>query len=181
MEPVEVGRRAVAVLIDSILLFVAGYIIALATGGTTLHGFNIQGGPAFLWFSIALAYYVIMEALSGATLGKRAMGLKMVKEGGGAPDWQASIVRNVMRIADGLFFYLVAAIAVWVSKGKQRLGDMAAPNYKIDSVVLKAGRLANRVEFSLCKPNAGWPEGDYRVALFIDDKPAGDVKFRVGP
>ncbi len=267
MEAVGVGRRAVAILIDMVLLFVVGYVIALATGATTAAGFSLQGGPAFLWFGIALAYYVVMEALSGATLGKRAMGLKVVKEGGEPLDWQASIVRNILRIIDGLFFYLVGAIAVWVSKRRQRLGDMAAhtlvvkarafiplvialalgglqhpdavaasprladmvlseakdgkaastfkpqtakiflraklvdvasgstvksewiavktkvapPNYKIDGVVLKVGPLANRVDFSLSKPNAGWPEGDYRIALFIDDKPAGDVGFKVAP
>jgi uncharacterized RDD family membrane protein YckC len=41
-------------------------------------------------------------------------------------DWQASIIRNLLRIVDGFFFYLVGAIVVWVSKGRQRLGDMAA-------------------------------------------------------
>jgi uncharacterized RDD family membrane protein YckC len=55
-----------------------------------------------------------------------AMSLKVVKQDGSALDWQASIVRNVLRIIDGIFFYLVGAIVVWVSKGKQRLGDMAA-------------------------------------------------------
>ncbi len=134
MEAVGVGRRAVAILIDMVLLFVAGYVIALATGATTPTGFNLQGGPAFLWFGVALAYYVVMEATSGATLGKRAMGLKVVKEGGEPLDWQASLVRNILRIVDGLFFYLVGAIAVWVSKKRQRLGDMAA-----HTLVVKTG------------------------------------------
>ena len=126
MEAVGVGRRAVAIIIDSVLLFIVGYIIALATGQTTGDGFNVRGGPAFLWLGIGLAYYIVMEATSGATLGKRAMGLKVVKQSGEPMDWQASIVRNIMRIIDGFFFYLVGAIAVWVSKNKQRLGDMAA-------------------------------------------------------
>jgi uncharacterized RDD family membrane protein YckC len=55
-----------------------------------------------------------------------AMKLKVVKQDGTGLDWQAAIVRNVMRIIDGFCLYLVAAIAVWVSKSKQRLGDMAA-------------------------------------------------------
>ncbi len=126
MEAVGVGRRAVAIIIDSVLLFIVGYIIALATGQTSGDGFNVHGGPAFLWLGIGLAYYIVMEATSGATLGKRAMGLKVVKQSGEPIDWQASIVRNIMRIIDGFCFYLVGAIAVWVSKSKQRLGDMAA-------------------------------------------------------
>ena len=75
---------------------------------------------------MALAYYVVMEKTSGATLGKMAMKLKVVRQDGSAIDWQASVVRNLLRLIDGFFFYLVGAIVVWVSKSKQRLGDMAA-------------------------------------------------------
>jgi uncharacterized RDD family membrane protein YckC len=126
MEAVGVGRRAVAIIIDAVLLFIVGYLIALATGGTTGEGYTLNGGPAFVFFAIAIAYYIVMEKMWGATLGKKAMGLKVVKEDGAPLDWQASIVRNIMRIIDGFCLYLVGAIAVWVSKKKQRLGDMAA-------------------------------------------------------
>jgi uncharacterized RDD family membrane protein YckC len=126
MEPIGVGRRAVAIIIDSILLMIVFWVIALMTGGTTPEGFSLTGAPALLSFLIGFAYFVVMEKTSGATLGKRAMGLKVVKEGGEPLDWQASIIRNILRIVDGFFFYLVGAIVVWVSKKKQRLGDMAA-------------------------------------------------------
>ena len=134
MEPVGVGRRAVAVIIDSILLGIVGYMVASVTGGTTTDGFAVSGAPAFAVFFIAMAYYVVMEKTSGATLGKMAMKLKVVKQDGAALDWQAAIVRNVLRIVDGFFFYLVGAIVVWVSKSKQRLGDMAA-----HTIVVRAG------------------------------------------
>ena len=126
MEPVGVGRRAVAIIIDTILLGIVGYLIASVTGGTTEMGFNLTGGPGLLFFLVVIGYYVVMEKTSGATLGKMAMKLKVVKQDGTALDWQASIVRNVLRIIDGFFFYLVGAIVVWISKSKQRLGDMAA-------------------------------------------------------
>ena len=127
MEPVGVGLRAVAVIIDTILLFVVAYVIALGTGGVTGTGFQLTGGPMFLWLAIALAYYIVLEGRFGATLGKRAIGLKVVKaEGGGPIDWQASIVRNLLRLVDGIFFYLVGAIIVWTSNKKQRLGDKVA-------------------------------------------------------
>jgi uncharacterized RDD family membrane protein YckC len=126
MEPIGVGRRAVAIIIDSILLGIVFWAIAFMTGGTTASGFSLTGAPALLSLLIGLAYFVVMEKTSGATLGKRAMGLKVVKEGGEPLDWQASIIRNILRIIDGFFFYLVGAIVVWVSKKKQRLGDMAA-------------------------------------------------------
>lgn len=67
-----------------------------------------------------------METLYGGTVGKLALGLKVVKEDGSALDWQTSAVRTVLRIVDGLFVYLVAAILVWTSPTNQRLGDKVA-------------------------------------------------------
>jgi len=127
MEYVGVGLRAVATIIDAILLFIIGYAIALLTGGTTGTGFELQGVPMFIWLAIGIGYYVVLEARFGATLGKRILGLKVVRlEGGGPIDWQASIVRNLLRLVDGFFFYLVGAIVVWTSAKKQRLGDKVA-------------------------------------------------------
>ncbi len=126
MEAVGVGRRAVAIIIDMILLGIIGWIIASFTGGTTREGFEITGAPAFLLFLIAMVYYVVMEVQWGGTLGKMALGLKVVNESGERIDWKASIIRNVLRIIDGFFFYLVGAIIVWTSKKRQRLGDIVA-------------------------------------------------------
>jgi uncharacterized RDD family membrane protein YckC len=74
-----------------------------------------------------------MEATTGQTLGKMAMKLKVVKKDGAKIDWQASIIRNLLRIIDGFFFYLLGAIVIWVSKSKQRLGDMAANTIVVSS------------------------------------------------
>lgn len=126
MQGVGVGRRAVAIIIDMIVLGIVGWVIGMGMGGATSTGFNLAGAPALIWFLIALAYYVVMEVQMGGTLGKLALGLKVVKEGGEKVDWQASIIRNILRIIDGFFFYLVGAIVVWTSKKKQRLGDMVA-------------------------------------------------------
>lgn len=133
MEPVGVFRRAIAVIIDGILLMIVGYALAQVLGGASATGFNLQGGPAFIFFGIALAYYIVMEAITGQTLGKMAMKLKVVKKDGAKIDWQASIIRNLLRIIDGFFFYLVGAIVVWLSKSKQRLGDMAANTIVVSS------------------------------------------------
>ena len=126
MEAVGVGRRAVAIIIDIIVLGIIGWIIALATGQSSPEGFNLVGGPAFLWFFIGIAYYVVMEVTNGGTIGKLALGLRVVKEDGSKLDWGASLIRNILRVVDGFFFYLVGAIIVWTSKKKQRLGDMVA-------------------------------------------------------
>jgi uncharacterized RDD family membrane protein YckC len=134
MDYAGVGLRAVAVIIDTILLAFVGYLIALATGGTTAAGFELEGGPAFLWLAIGIGYYIVLEAQGGATFGKRILGLRVVRlEGGGPIGWQASVTRNLLRLVDGFFFYLVGAIIVWTSDKKQRLGDKVA-----ETVVIRA-------------------------------------------
>ncbi|MSQ73931.1 MAG: RDD family protein [Betaproteobacteria bacterium] len=122
----SVGLRAVATIIGGVLLGLVGYLIAMATGGTTDKGFALSGGPFFLWSIICLGYYIMLEALTGATLGKRLLELEVLKLDGTPIDWLASSVRNVLRIVDGLFFYLVGAIVIWTSVKKQRLGDRVA-------------------------------------------------------
>jgi uncharacterized RDD family membrane protein YckC len=134
MEFVGVGKRAGAIIIDAMVLFVVGYTMAMVTGETTTAGFNLQGGSAFVFFGIALAYYVVLEATLGGTPGKKALGIRVVKLDGTPLDWQASIVRNLLRFADGFFFYLVGAICVWTSTKKQRIGDMVA-----GTVVVRSG------------------------------------------
>ena len=137
MEYVGVGLRAVATIIDTVLLMVVGYVVAMFSGGTTAAGFQLQGAPFLLWLVFAIAYYIIMEAQFGATIGKRLIGLRVVKLDAGARiDWQAAIVRNVLRLVDGLFFYLIGAILVWASAKRQRLGDRVAGTVVIR--VLKA-------------------------------------------
>ena len=126
MKYVGVGMRAVATIIDVIVLWILGYLIAIVTGQTSEGGFNLQGGPAFLWFALSFLYYVVLEAQLGGTLGKLLLGLRVVKADGSRIDYQASLIRNVLRIIDALFFYLVGAIVVWRSATKQRIGDKAA-------------------------------------------------------
>ena len=126
MDRVGVGLRAVATLIDLVLLGVVAYVLAALTGQTTDEGFMLQGAPAFGFFLIAIGYYTVMEAQFGWTVGKLLTGLRVVQVDGTRLDWKASIIRNVLRVIDGLFFYLVAAIAVWIGDGKQRIGDRVA-------------------------------------------------------
>lgn len=119
LEYVSVGPRFLAILIDSL-------IIGAVTGFLSFpfrYAPGAWGGSVGL---ISILYYIVMEATQGATLGKMALGLRVVKVDGSPISWQESLIRNVLRIVDGLFFYLVGAILVWNSPLRQRLGDRAA-------------------------------------------------------
>lgn len=126
------GRRFVAIVVDVIVLFVIGYLIAIPSGMTTGAGFDLSGGPAFLWFLVSFAYYIVLEGQYGQTLGKMAVGIRVVTETGDAITYRASLIRNVLRIVDGLFVYLVGAIFIYLSDTQQRLGDRVA-----DTVVVR--------------------------------------------
>lgn len=128
---VGVGRRFVAVLVDSILLgIVFGVIGALfgqfqASGGSV--SVSLTGVPAVLTFVIFFLYFIVLEAALGATLGKLLLGIRVVNVDGSRISWGASILRNILRIIDALpFAYILGAILIWTSQRKQRLGDRAA-------------------------------------------------------
>lgn len=125
LQYVGVGRRFLAILIDTILLgIIEGIFIFLfgfAVGSTQATGLGSLVG-----FIIAVAYFFGLEAIQGATLGKRILGIRVVKTDGSPIGWSESIIRNLLRIVDGLFGYLVGAILVWTSPQRQRLGDRLA-------------------------------------------------------
>lgn len=70
-----------------------------------------------------------MEAMQGATVGKMALGIRVIKLDGSPMSWGESIVRNLWRIVDHLPYAipcLLGALLIWTSPTKQRLGDRVA-------------------------------------------------------
>jgi len=57
--------------------------------------------------------------------------------------------------------------------------DVAPANYKIDTSHVVAESGIDELEFTLSRPNAGWPTGDYRVDVSIGGEPATSVRFKV--
>ena len=76
-------------------------------------------------------YFVVLEAFGG-TLGKRILGMRIVKQDGSKPGFGAALVRNLLRVVDALpFAYLLGILMVAKSATKQRLGDRAAKTYVV--------------------------------------------------
>ena len=124
MQYVSVGPRFLALLIDAVIV---GAVIGILDGiGAATQSSAIIAIFGLIGAVAAILYYFGMEATRGATIGKMALGLRVVKEDGSPIGWSESIIRNLLRIVDGLFVYLVGAILIWSSAKRQRLGDMAA-------------------------------------------------------
>jgi uncharacterized RDD family membrane protein YckC len=79
-------------------------------------------------FLILFGYFVLFETIwNGQTPGKRAFGLRVVREGGYPINFFASATRNLIRIADFLpVAYAAGALSVFFHRQYKRLGDLAA-------------------------------------------------------
>jgi hypothetical protein len=84
----------------------------------------IVGGPLLL---ICL-YFTLFEMLwSGQTPGKRATGLRVMRDDGTPIGTLDSLIRNVVRVVDFLpYFYFLGAVVAFAQKESKRLGDLAA-------------------------------------------------------
>lgn len=124
---VGLGLRFVALIIDGIIFGLLGYLIGAVTGGTSGAGFELEGGPAFLYYLLSFLYYILMEAFMGGTVGKLALGMRVELEDGSPITIGASIIRNLLRFVDFLpFAYILGMIMISTSPLKQRLGDRVA-------------------------------------------------------
>ena len=132
MNPANLGIRILAGIVDTIILVLIFYVIAVLTGQTTEGGFELTGGPALLAFAVYFLYFIVLEAARGATIGKMLLGLKVVRADGHAIAWRESIIRNLLRLVDGFLLYLVGLILILTSSKRQRLGDHIA-----DTMVVK--------------------------------------------
>jgi uncharacterized RDD family membrane protein YckC len=133
------GSRFLAVVVDGIaqMVMVIAVLIAFAYSGSALeralpHAANVSAwmfaALVLVMFVILIGWFIVFEIWwSGRTPGKRALGLRVVRDGGFPLDAGAAIVRNLVRLVElGLGFYTISAISALLSKENKRLGDFAA-------------------------------------------------------
>jgi uncharacterized RDD family membrane protein YckC len=142
------GSRAIAGTVDLVLkalLLVCLLVLFFAVLG--LNGAIVVVPVVALGM---LLYDVGFEVLGGGrTPGKRMSGLRVVRSSGRPVDLTASVIRNAMRLVDGLVLsYLPTIVSILVTKRNQRLGDLAADTVvirdrrEIDAVVHRASPVA---------------------------------------
>jgi uncharacterized RDD family membrane protein YckC len=148
-----VGRRAVAFIIDVIIISVidavSWYVLtkdvgagSCIGGGITINGHCrgfTDGGNRSIWllieFLAGVGIFWIMQGLTGKTPGKAAMGIQVVNAEGKPPGVGRAIVRSILYIVDGFPIYilpLVGFIVAMVSERNQRVGDMVANTFVVD-------------------------------------------------
>jgi uncharacterized RDD family membrane protein YckC len=146
--PQSVIPRGLAYLIDTFVVAVLTAIL-MAAGvikGGGLDSFSpdavremLQSNSGFVVYLILFAYFLICEGLTGRTLGKVALGLRVVRLTDGGPcGWSRSIVRNLMRPLDLLFLGLPGALVVLATPGRQRLGDLLGGTLVVRQITVPA-------------------------------------------
>jgi uncharacterized RDD family membrane protein YckC len=126
MEYASIAWRAWALILDTVILMIIGYFVAADVGTATGAGYELNLVWVVVTFLIWFAYYVVMETTFGGTIGKLLVGLHVVKTQGCRITLREALIRNAMRIVDGLLFYAVGAVSIWSSPLHQRLGDRLA-------------------------------------------------------
>ena len=127
------GSRFVALLLDAGLQFLVlsvliGIILRVAyyleTPRTAFFVVVLVSFSALL----SIAYFVVLEtAWRGQSVGKRLMGLRVIRANGGSIGFTEAALRNLLRLIDWLpGFYMVGALFIFFSQHYQRLGDFAA-------------------------------------------------------
>lgn len=133
--PVRAFAFAIDYLICAGILIGAIIVIGLLGIGTQAEG--ILGVYLLLWFLVRWFYHLPFEiGKRGATPGKRAMKIRVVRDTGTPVGAGQSVVRNLLRFVDEMpaFIatvplvptYLLGAISMVCGKRFQRLGDLAA-------------------------------------------------------
>lgn len=129
--------------------------LALAFALMVVMSFAMIAFPGFasalaivIWFLIDWGYAIFFESVwSGQTLGKRAMGLRVIQESGVRIGFLHAVLRNLARPIDRLpFLYAVGGTAALFSQSQQRLGDMLA-----GTIVVRDRRL--KIPSSIARPD----------------------------
>lgn len=121
------SRRVVAAILDVfIILFILGFFMSIGM-------LSFKASPfffvvfTFIGIFITFFYAFLMEGFMGQTLGKKLMGIVVVKENGSPCDYLSSFTRNLLRIVDWLpYYYLLGLIVILLSPNSQRIGDYIA-------------------------------------------------------
>lgn len=127
------GIRFVSLLIDTVILSILFAILGAIFGINNMENEMVPWYWGLIYFIIYIGYYTYLEGTRGQTVGKMITRIKVVREDGGRIDMGQAFTRNILRIIDGFFAYIIGAILIWRSDKQQRLGDSIAK-----TVVVKA-------------------------------------------
>ena len=140
-----IGRRVAGLILDQLIVAVPAAIVIVAIGFTPSDAVTSRSLLTFniCLTSAAFVYQTLMIALLGRTVGKLALGTRVVRlVDGGRPDWWEAAIRALLPLAlgaiprIGVFLgIMVYSIALW-NPLRQGLHDKAAGTLVVRHTVL---------------------------------------------
>lgn len=131
-----VRTRFAALAVDFILLSAVFFPVTRIVKGTWLmtasdhrwvSGWFVTDPLCLIYLFVIFAYFVLMEALAGDTVGKRLLGLRIIGVDSERVGLGKAFVRNVLRVVDSLpVLSILGIVLVTGSAEKARFGDRVA-------------------------------------------------------
>ena len=138
-------ERVFAFIIDTILVGVVALLLlfsGLIFGSffsTMRRGVGAPNLTIMIFVGIIIAgftlfYAFLLEGYWGQTIGKKVVGIVVVKEDGSKCTYEASIIRNLLRIVDSFpQLYVIGFISIAMSDKSQRVGDRLANTVVVET------------------------------------------------
>lgn len=130
LRPASLFVRAGAYMVDLLirLLWLTVSMIAISMLGVLFGSDWLIGVFLLNLFVTMWLYPVLFEVLwRGQTPGKRMFKLQVVSDNGAPVGWSISLLRNLLRLADGLpFLYALGMTSVLLHPHNKRIGDVLA-------------------------------------------------------
>ena len=126
-------------------------------------------------FATTWLYPVLFEVFNhGRTPGKMAAKIRVLHDNGSPIGWSASMLRNLLRVFDGLpFAYAIGMVSMLLSPKGQRIGDVFAGTIVVDEhTERQIGRLAYLEHIpSVTPPVMLTREEQYSIVSFTERHP----------
>lgn len=128
-----IGSRSAAAFIDMLVqglvvlvLLIAVYLIMRYSGDFWANHYGWIIGISLIIFTLVMyAYFIVMELnMNGATLGKKVLHIRTIRDNGQPLTLKHSAIRNLLKIFIDMFG--IGLILMFFSGKYKRLGDMAA-------------------------------------------------------
>ena len=212
----SLGLRVAAVAVDSFVLLVVflvvgtiwAYSLVMEKGidpqdtlaVQTLLNEQVQDVSSLTFYLVLFGslfiYYLLLEAIFHASIGKLVLGTRVVMADGSRATGLAVVLRNLIRIPEAMFLYVPSGLACLTSPRRQRLGDRAARTVVVrrPARVAVAHRVPGRAQPlgqppaapssspqgtppppPPVSPGAAWPEAPGAPALQAPEPPAVDA------
>lgn len=130
------GRRVLGLFVDFCVFCALFFPITRVVKGTWImsirdhrwhSGFIVFDPICAIFLIIIAVYFIVLEGLLGATIGKFVAGTRVVDLDCRKPGLSKSIIRNALRLVDGLpAFSILGAYLIWRSREHTRIGDRVA-------------------------------------------------------